>query len=627
MDKSLSEVHSSVQIPKNTTLWRRLLAFSGPAFMVSVGYMDPGNWATDLQGGAQFGYSLLYIILAANLMAILFQSLGAKLGIVTGRDLAQACKEHYSHRMNIALWILSEIAIAACDLAEVLGSAIGLYLLFKIPLLWGVVITTLDVLLLMALVAYGIRKMEAVILVLIGTIGLCFAFELFLIKPEITEVAKGFIPGYLSGNALYIALGIIGATVMPHNLYLHSALVQSRAIEKTPEGIKQANRFNLFDSVFALNIAFFVNAAILILAAGTFFKNNMHGVASLVEAHKFLDPILGSSLAPIAFGIALLAAGQSSTITGTFAGQIVMEGHIGVRLRPWLRRFITRLIAILPAVIVISLNGDSAVDSLLVVSQVVLSLQLPFALIPLLHFTASRKKMGEFASSKFIALLAWLAAAIIISLNGKFIGEMIINAFLQGEQGHFLVKFVLFPVALILSPLLLYIIVEPLLRKDAIVRSSLQKTLRIIKPQAAEGNYKKVGIALEGVNNRDEQIIIGILPLLKLFKSDVVLIHCVESAAGRYMGKLVDDLDSKKKREYLATFVQRFNNEGINATIHISGGEPENEIANIAEIEKVDLIVAGSHGHKLLSDMIYGSTLTEVRHRVKIPILTIPVKA
>ena len=275
MEKSLSEVHSSVQIPKNTTLWRRLLAFSGPAFMVSVGYMDPGNWATDLQGGAQFGYSLLYIILAANLMAILFQSLGAKLGIVTGLDLAQACRQHYSRRMNIILWILSEIAIAACDLAEVLGSAIGLYLLFKIPLLWGVIITTLDVLLLMTLVAHGIRRMEAVILVLIGTIGLCFAFELFLIKPSISGIASGFVPGYLSGNALYIALGIIGATVMPHNLYLHSSLVQSRAIDKTPAGIRQAYRFNIFDSVFALNIAFFVNAAILILAAGTFFKNNM----------------------------------------------------------------------------------------------------------------------------------------------------------------------------------------------------------------------------------------------------------------------------------------------------------------------------------------------------------------
>jgi manganese transport protein len=627
LEKSLSEVNSSVKIPGNTTVWRRFLAFSGPAFMVSVGYMDPGNWATDIQGGAQFGYSLLYIILAANLMAILFQSLGAKLGIVTGRDLAQACREHYSKRMNFVMWILSEIAIAACDLAEVLGSAIGLNLLFGIPLLWGVLITTLDVLILMTLVAYGIRKMEAVILVLIGTIGVCFAFEMFLIKPDVAGIAKGFIPNYLSGNALYIALGIIGATVMPHNLYLHSALVQSRAIDKTPKGIKQANRYNLLDSVFALNIAFFVNAAILILAAGTFFKNNMHGVASLVDAHAFLDPILGSSLAPVAFGVALLAAGQSSTITGTFAGQIVMEGHIGVRMRPWLRRFVTRLLAILPAVLVISINGEQAADSLLVISQVVLSLQLPFALIPLLHFTASRKKMGEFASSKIVVILAWISAVIIISLNGKFIGEMIMSDFTSASGGSVLIKYILFPIALILSPLLLYIILEPALRKDAIVRSSIEKTLKFVKHQPVEGNYRKVGIALEGVQGRDDQIIHGILPLLKLFRSDVIFIHCVESAAGRYMGRLVDDLDAKEKREYLLGFVKRFEDEGIKSEIHISGGEPENEIALIAEAEKVDLIVAGSHGHKLISDMIYGSTLTEVRHRVKIPILTIPIKA
>jgi len=627
VEKSLSEVNATVKIPKNTSAWKRLLAFSGPAFMVSVGYMDPGNWATDIQGGAQFGYSLLYIILIANMMAILFQSLGAKLGIVSGRDLAQACKEHYSHRLNIVLWLLGEIAIAACDLAEVLGSAIGLYILFKIPLFWGVLITTLDVLLLMMLVAYGIRKMEAVILVLIGTIGVCFAIEMLLIKPSVTGILTGFIPGYLSGSQLYIALGIIGATVMPHNLYLHSALVQSRAVEKTSAGIKQANRFNLLDSVLALNIAFFVNAAILILAAGTFFKSQLHGVASLIEAHSLLAPILGSSIAPIAFGVALLAAGQSSTITGTFAGQIIMEGHVGIKMRPWLRRFVTRLLAIIPALIIIYIKGDNSADTLLILSQVILSLQLPFALVPLLNFTSSKKKMGEFASPVWVTALAWLAAAVIISLNAKFISEMIFDAFVKGTGEVTFVKYFLFPLTVFVSPILLYMIVEPLVRKDTKVRTSLEKTFSFVKRELLPGNYKKVGIALEGKMARDDQIINGVLPLLKMLKADVVLIHCVESAAGRYMRDMVDDLDTKEKNKYLLAYAEQLNGEGLSATVHIHGGEPENEIATIAEEENVDLIVAGTHGHKLISDMIYGSTLTEVRHRVRLPILTIPIHA
>ncbi len=627
MEKSLSEVNSSVNIPKNSTFWKRLLAFSGPAFMVSVGYMDPGNWATDLAGGAQFGYSLLYIVLIANIMAIIFQSLAARLGIVTGRDLAQACQEHYPKPMNYALWILCEVAIAACDLAEALGSAIGLKLLFHIPLFWGIIITALDVLLLMALIAYGIRKMEAIILVLIGTIGVCFAIEMFLIKPSLAGIASGFVPGFLSGNALFIALGIIGATVMPHNLYLHSALVQSRAVEKTPKGIRQANKFNLIDSVVALNIAFFVNAAILILAAGAFFKNQLHQVASLIDAHALLAPILGTSIAPIAFGIALLASGQSSTITGTFAGQIVMEGFVGIKMRPWLRRFITRTLAIIPAVIIISIQGDHGVDSLLVVSQVILSLQLPFALIPLLHFTSSKKKMGEFASGKILIFFAWFASLIIISLNCKFISEMIIGAFLPGATNAFGIKYILFPIALILSPLLLWMIVEPAFRKDTKVRTSIERTFAFVKQEVKFGNYKKIGIALEGVFERDDQIIQGVLPIISLLKANVILIHCVESAAGRYMGSLVDDLDSKEKREYLNQFINMLGKDGILASMYISGGEPENEIAHIAEQENVDLIVAGSHGHKLLSDMIYGSTLTEVRHKVRIPVLTIPIKA
>ncbi len=338
LEKSLSEIHSTVKIDDSSKFWRRLLYFTGPAFMVSVGYMDPGNWATDLAGGAQFGYKLIWVILLANLMAILFQALSARLGIVLGRDLAQACRDHYPKALNYILWIICEIAIAACDLAEVLGSAVGLYLLFGIPIIWGVLITTFDVLILMVLIHFGIRKMEAFILALIATIGICFAFEMFLSNPNFGDIAKGFIPTSLNADALYISLGIIGATVMPHNLYLHSALVQSRNIKRTQTGIRDANQFNLIDSVVALNAAFFVNAAILILAAAVFYTSGHSEVASIIDAHSLLAPLLGNSIAPIAFGIALLAAGQSSTITGTFAGQIVMEGFVGLKMRPWLRR-------------------------------------------------------------------------------------------------------------------------------------------------------------------------------------------------------------------------------------------------------------------------------------------------
>src|ERR1035437_942360 len=348
MDRSLAEVHSTVLIRPHSNFWARLFTFTGPAFMVSVGYMDPGNWATDIAGGARFGYKLIWVILLANLMAILFQSLSARLGIVYGRDLAQACKDHYTKTINFILWIICEVAIAACDLAEVLGSAIGLYLLFKIPLLWGVLITTFDVLLLMFLI--------------------CFGIEVFFSNPNYYEAAKGFIPTALNTEGLFITLGIIGATVMPHNLYLHSALVQSRDVKRTTTGLKEANKFNLIDSVVALNAAFFVNAAILIVAAAVFFKNGYNNVASIIDAHALLAPLLGTKAAPIIFGIALIAAGQSSTITGTFAGQIVMEGFVGLKMRPWLRRLTTRLIAIIPTVIVIKLSGDNAVDSLLILS-------------------------------------------------------------------------------------------------------------------------------------------------------------------------------------------------------------------------------------------------------------------
>lgn len=626
MDKSLAEVHSTVNIRAHSSFLKRLITFSGPAFMVSVGYMDPGNWATDLAGGAQFGYKLIWVILAANMMAVLFQTLCARLGIVYGRDLAQACRAHYPKPINYILWIVCEVAIAACDLAEVLGSAIGLYLLFRIPLLWGVVITTFDVLLLMLLMNLGIRKMEAFILSLVATIGICFAIQMVLAKPDFGDVATGFIPTALDGGALFIALGIIGATVMPHNLYLHSALVQSRNVTRTQEGLKEANKFNFIDSFVALNAAFFVNASILVIAASVFFTNGLSNVASIIDAHALLAPLLGSSVAPIAFGIALLAAGQSSTITGTFAGQIVMEGFIGLKIRPWLRRLITRTVAIIPAVIVINISGESSVDSLLVLSQVILSLQLPFALVPLLHFTSSKAKMGEFASRAWVKILAWGGASFIIFFNMKYILELLFENFGVQNTGGYLVTYLLFPVSIVLFPLLAYIIFEPLFKKA--------KIAEMLKPvhfptislrKAPDGAYKKVGIAMEGNLHNDEQIFLGSLSMLKSMNAELYLIHCVQSVTGRFMGDLVADKEAFDKLQYLDTFVAKYKEAGVNAHPVIGGGEPSDEIIRIAKTEKLELIIAGSHGHRFLNDILYGSTIDGVRHGVKLPVLAIPV--
>jgi len=632
-DKSLSEVHSSVDVNHTSKFWKRLFYFTGPAFMVSVGYMDPGNWATDLAGGAQFGYKLIWVILLANLMAILFQSLSARLGIVAGRDLAQACRDHYSKPLNYVLWIICEIAIAACDLAEVIGSAVGLYLLFGIPILWGVVITAFDVLILMLLLSFGIRKMEAFILALVVTIGICFAFEVFLSKPGFADISTGFIPTALNGNALFIALGIIGATVMPHNLYLHSALVQSRNVKRTPKGLKDANKFNLIDSVVALNAAFFVNAAILVLAAAVFFTSGNSEVASIIDAHALLAPLLGNKFAPIAFGIALLAAGQSSTITGTFAGQIVMEGFVGLKMRPWLRRIITRLIAIIPTVIVIKISGDKSVDSLLVLSQVILSLQLPFALVPLLHFTSSKISMKEFASKYLIRILAWLAAGFIIVLNLKLVYDFITeNISATGLEG-IIIKFLLIPVVAFLLLLLLWITIEPYFKKERFERFEeifIKKPLAYARKIPATMNkpdiYKKIAIALEGKAERDEQIIKGALPFLKTSSAKMYLIHCVETVTGRFIGDLVADERAKDMTDYVNNLAEKLNKDNFVTQTVICGGEPEDEIARICRQEEIELLIVGSHGHKLVSDIIYGSTANEVRHRVRIPVLAIPVE-
>jgi manganese transport protein len=424
---SLPEVHRSIFVPGKAGFWRKMLAFAGPGFLVAVGYMDPGNWATDLAGGAKFGYSLLFVILISNMMAILLQHLSLKLGVVTGRDLAQACRDHYPRPVVWFLWVLCELAIAACDLAEVVGSAIAIQLLFGIPLVWGCVITCLDVLAVLYLQNKGFRYVEAIVLVLILTIGGCFAAELFFARPSLTGVLMGFVPSteiFRNHEMLYISIGILGATVMPHNLYLHSSIVQTRMFERSPAGKREAIKFATIDSTAALMFALFINGAILVLAAATFHWSGHQDVAEIQHAYKLLSPVLGVGVASTLFAVALLASGQNATLTGTLAGQIVMEGFLNFRLTPWLRRLITRLIAIIPAVFVIGYFGESKTTDLLVASQVVLSMQLGFAVWPLLRFTGEKSKMGEFVNPLWIAVLGWTTAFVIITLNLKLLFDL-----------------------------------------------------------------------------------------------------------------------------------------------------------------------------------------------------------
>ena len=417
---SLPESYRSVPIEHGASFFRKMIAFAGPGYLVAVGYMDPGNWATDLGGGSQFGYKLLSAVLISSLMAIFLQGLSARLGIATGRDLAQSCREHYSRRTTAVLWVICEIAIAACDLAEVLGSAIALKLLFGIPLLTGVLLTGFDVLLVLALQGRGFRVLETLVITLICTIAGCFAYEIFFARPLWIEAARGFFPTteiLKNREMLYLAIGILGATVMPHNLYLHSSIVQTRAFAETPEGKRDAIRFATLDSTLALGFSLFINAAILVLGAAAFHQRGMTGVADISQAYQLLTPVLGASLASVLFAAALLCSGQNSTLTGTLAGQIVMEGFLHWRLQPWLRRLITRSLAIIPAAIVIGFMGEGHVTSLLILSQVILSFQLPFAIIPLVQFTSDRTKMGEFTNKRWVTVLAWITAGAVIALN------------------------------------------------------------------------------------------------------------------------------------------------------------------------------------------------------------------
>lgn len=619
-EKSLSEVHESVSIPEKKGFWRTLLAFIGPAYLVSVGYMDPGNWATDIAGGSQFGYQLIWVLLMSNLMALLLQTLSARLGIVKGWDLAQASRQQYARWANISLYVFAEIAIAACDLAEIIGMAIGLSLLFDLPLLYGVLITVLDTFLLMFLLNKGVRKLEAFILALISIIGLSFIVQMLIVKPDAAEVAKGFMPQSLSGNALYIAIGIIGATVMPHNLYLHSALVQTRKFGKDDAGIKRAIKFNFIDSTIALNLAFFVNAAILVLAATAFHKNGYFEVADIQDAHKLLTGIFGS-LAPALFAIALIAAGQSSTITGTLAGQIVMEGYLNLRISPWLRRLVTRIIAIAPAVFVIFYFGEEKVGDLLILSQVVLSMQLGFAVIPLIHFNSSKKIMGKFVIPNYVKVLAWVAAIIIVVLNMKLIGEELVK-FFDTEIGQ--LTYVRICIALLVVyvlVLLCYITFEPFLTRKRIAKSVIPHGKAITINEVIKPQYNHVALAVD-FSKQDENTLHHALSLGGK-NARYLLIHVVESAGAIHMGNDILDKEAQFDLDNLKVYQQNLNEKGYTVEIKLGFGKSASTISNIINQTDADILVMGAHGHMGLKDFIFGSTVDKVRHQVKIPVLII----
>jgi manganese transport protein len=631
--RSLEDIHSTVPIPPQG--WRRLLAFSGPAFLVSVGYMDPGNWGTDIEAGSKFGYRLMWILLLSNAMAILLQTLAARLGIVTGKDLAQACRESYSRGMGTVLWVLCEIAIAACDLAEVIGTVIALNLLFDLPYVWGLLVAAADTFLLLALQKRGVRLLELVTVGLILVIGGSFCIEIFFAKPVWTDVVKGFLPGLDTSNperftdSLYVAIGMLGATVMPHNLYLHSALVQTRSFAQTPAGKSLACRFNLYDSCLALNGAFFVNAAILILSVSTFFARG-RDVESLGEAHYLLGQVWGTTLASVLFAVALLASGQSSTLTGTLAGQVVMEGFVHLRLRPWVRRLVTRLLAIVPALIVIALtshgNAEEARDAdrgllgLLVLSQVVLSFQLPFAIIPLVHFTNDRRRMGEFANGGWLKTLAWLCAAIVVGLNAALIVlqlERWAADLAKGGGNPWWIYGTAGPVAVALAGFLGWVTIYPWLvrREEAPPAAPL--------PLLPQVRYQRIGVAVE-LEGTDADVLARAADLARVHQAQLVPIHVVEGFGAAFHGAATDAAESRSDRVQIQKLADHLQQHGLTVQGVLGYGNPADEIIRIAREQHLDLLVVGSHGHRLLADLALGQTVAPLLHRLNIPVLVVP---
>jgi manganese transport protein len=618
---SLPEVHESVPT-SHAQLWRRLFAFAGPAYLVSVGYMDPGNWATDLEGGARFGYRLLWVLVLSNLMALLLQTLSARLGIVAQRDLAQACRDEYPKAVSYVLWVLCELAIIACDLAEVLGAAIGLNLLFHLPMLIGVLLTAADTLLILWFSRLGIRVIEAFVLVLIATIAGCFAFEIFLARPDGREVLTGLLP-HLNNQTLYVAISIFGATVMPHNLYLHSALVQTRRIGEKEEDKRTACRYNLLDSAIALNGALFVNAAILVMAAAVFYNRHVL-VTQIQQAHQLLSPLLGSTVASLLFGAALLCSGQSSTLTGTMAGQIVMEGFLRFRMRPWMRRALTRVLAIMPAAFTIYLFGNSGTYQLIILSQVILSLQLPFAVIPLVHFTSDRKRMGEFANGLWLKAAAWSCALFIVILNVWLIWGEIRDW--VGNSGNYRL-FVICGLAIGLvafTALLAAITFWPWLRRAP---TKLERVAIAVHDESApvfpSRTYSNILVPLDH-SDADHEALGNALALARMHDSRIILLHVEEGVTSQMFGSLSSTAEIAEGQDYLAHIVSSLRQQNVSVEIVVRHGKnPAEEIARAVEDLQPDLVIMASHGHRGLKDLIFGTTINDVRHRVKVPLLIV----
>jgi manganese transport protein len=619
---SLSEVHESVHTA-HPNFWKRLLAFAGPAYLISVGYMDPGNWATDLEGGARFGYHLLWVLVLSNFMALLLQTLSSRLGIVTRRDLAQACRDEYPLPISYVLWILGELAIAACDLAEVLGAAIGLNLLFHIPLLAGVLITAADTLLVLWFTRLGIRVIEAFVLVLIATIAGCFAFEIYFAQPQVHQIFGGLLPR-LNNQSLYVAIGIIGATVMPHNLYLHSALVQTRRIGATVEDKRSACRFNLLDSTIALNGALFVNAAILILAASVFYKHGIV-VTEIQQAHQLLAPLVGTTMAGILFGAALLASGQSSTLTGTMAGQIVMEGFLQLRMQPWLRRALTRSLAIIPAALTIYFAGNQGSYSLIILSQVILNLQLPFAVIPLIQFTSDRKRMGSFANPTWLQVTAWSCAALILVLDiWLVVGQLAKWIDQSGAYAPLTIGgSVLFSAGFLL--LLGYIVVWPRLHRVPLKTGPVAVTVRQEPTPAAipDLKYSTILVTLDH-SDADRDALANALTLARANASRLILLHIEVGVSAQLFGSQASTAEITEGEDYLGNIAASLEKQGITTDVVVRHGKsPAREITAAVREYRPDLVVMAQHGHKGLKDIVFGTTINSVRHRIAAPVLIV----
>ncbi len=579
--------------------------------------MDPGNWATDLDGGANFGYQLLWVLALSNGMAILLQTLGARLGIVSGRDLAQACRETYSRPVSLTLWVLCEIAIIACDLAEVIGAAIALNLLFHLPLIVGVVITAADTVVLLGLQRFGIRKIEAFIIALILMIGACFILEIFLAKPQLAPLLAGLIPD-LNGKSLYIAIAIVGATVMPHNLYLHSALVQTRRIENTDVARASACRFNLYDSMIALCAAMLVNMAILIMAAAVFYTRGK-SVHEISDAYLLLTPIMGGSAATV-FAFALLCSGQSSTLTGTMAGQIIMEGFLNIRVRPWIRRLVTRLFAIVPAVLTIHFAGSQGTFQLLIFSQVILNMQLPFAIVPLIHLTSDPGRMGAFANKLWIRVLAWGCAALVLGLDAW----LVMQTLLDWSSGRPWVWFVAVPICTALGSLLLWMTFQPTVYqwRKRTASAVLEKAEAVSEPFRI-ARYTRILVPLDH-SNLDRVALAHAAALARDHEAQLFLLHVEEDVTSQVYGSLASTAEVEAGREYLDLLVASLGNSRISVDTAIRfSSHPKREIVRYAKEVGADFLVMGAHGHHRFKDLIFGNTIDPVRHALNIPILVV----